>query len=196
MEQNVLVVAWFRYAAFADLDAFSRGQHHVHHSNLLQFRKPAARLIAQTRPLAQTGQHIPEHIRQEAHQDVGLDSVLFLMPNRSETEIAFMNPKRGFRFRELNVGSPEFLIGPIGHIGSEQITARAQGGPISGSFAFCPRQACSALSGRGTHVETGQATVDGGIQTGLESGEDQDPADWWKRGNDENDQYDGENEPK
>ena len=48
----------------------------------------------------------PQGQRQEAHQNVRLDAVLFVMKHRAQAEIAFGGPKRGLRLRELDVPAP------------------------------------------------------------------------------------------
>ena len=76
-------------------------------------------------------ERLPQHVGQEADQDVGQYAVLLLMPDRSDREVAFVNAKGGFRFRELDIRFPKFFVAPVGNVGPQQIATGAEGGPIA-----------------------------------------------------------------
>ena len=40
-------------------------------------------------------------------------AVLFMMPDRPDAQIGFLNTKRGLGFRELDVGLPKLFVSPI-----------------------------------------------------------------------------------
>ena len=60
------------------------------------------------------------------------------MPDRANFQIAFVNSKCCFGLCQLNVGSPQFFIAPVGHIATQQITACTQRGPVPFRFIFLP----------------------------------------------------------
>jgi len=49
------------------------------------------RFVAQSRLAATRGQSLPEHVGQEADQDVGLHSIFFLMPHRADRQVGLVN---------------------------------------------------------------------------------------------------------
>jgi len=73
------------------------------------FIKYLSGLISQSFALAHLGQCFPEHIGQKADQNMGLNPLLFLMPDGPQPQIAFLNPKRRFGFTKLDIGKPKFF---------------------------------------------------------------------------------------
>ena len=55
----------------------------------------------------------PQHVSQKADQNVCLNTVLFMMPDRPDAQVGFLNPKSGLGFRELDVGFPKLLVSPV-----------------------------------------------------------------------------------
>jgi hypothetical protein len=49
-------------------------------------------------------QALPLHEVEEAHEDVGLQPVGSLMPDRSHVQLVLLDTKGGFGLRELDVG--------------------------------------------------------------------------------------------
>ena len=116
MQQDRLVIGRFRHAAFADFDAVAGRQDDVDAANLREFLQDAAGLVAEARFLTQGGQRFPEHVRQKADQNVGQHTVLFLVPDRPNAQVALVNSKRRLRFGELDVCLPEFLVAPVADV--------------------------------------------------------------------------------
>ena len=112
------MVGRFRHAALADFDAVAGRQDDIDAANLREFLQNAAGFVAETGFLAQGGQRFPEHIRQEADQDVRQHPILFLVPDRPNAQVAFVNSKRRFRLGELDVRLPEFFVAPVAHVGT------------------------------------------------------------------------------
>ncbi len=82
VQQDFLVLTRFRDATFADFYSFSRWKDDVHDADVLKFFEDTARFVAQSGPLTQAGECLPQHVRQEAVQDVSQHAVFFLVPDR------------------------------------------------------------------------------------------------------------------
>jgi hypothetical protein len=65
-----------------------------------------ARRVAEARALLPHLEALPEHEGEEANEDVGLDAILALMPDRTQVQLIFLNAKRGFGLGELDVSLP------------------------------------------------------------------------------------------
>ena len=78
---------------------------------------------AQAGTLRPAFQRLAEHVRQKAHQNVGLDSLRRLMPYRSQAQLVFLDPERSLRFRQLHGGLPKILGRPVRDIASQEIAA-------------------------------------------------------------------------
>ena len=76
LEQDLLVLGGLADAAFADRRPGSGRQHHVHQRDLGEGLENLPRFVAQSRFAATRGQSFPEHVGQEANQDVRLYAVL------------------------------------------------------------------------------------------------------------------------
>ena len=63
VQQDRLVIGWFRHAALADFDAVAGRQDDVDAANLREFLQNAAGFVAKTGFLAQGGQRFLEHVR-------------------------------------------------------------------------------------------------------------------------------------
>ncbi len=72
---------------------------------------------------------LPQHVGQEADQDVGLDPLFLLMPDRSDPQVALLDAEGGFRLGQLDVRLPEFLGAPVGDVAPQQVAALAQSRP-------------------------------------------------------------------
>ena len=98
---------------------------------------------------------------EEANEDVGLDPLLALMPDRSNVQLIFLDAKSRFGLGELDVGLPQLLIAPIADVRNEEVyfpswirgpivgqrgvasdvTARKPAGHASGSNVMAKRAA-------------------------------------------------------
>ena len=78
---------------------------------------------AQAGTLRPAFQRLAEHVRQKAHQNVGLDSLRRLMPHRSQAQLVFLDPERSLRFRQLHGRLPKILGRPVRDIASQEIAA-------------------------------------------------------------------------
>jgi len=58
-------------------------------------------------------ERFPKHISKKADQNVRLDAVLFMMPDRTQAKIGFLNTEGGLSFAQLDVGLPQLLVGPV-----------------------------------------------------------------------------------
>ena len=67
-----------------------------------------------------------------------LDAVFFVMPDRTDAQIGFVNAEGRFGFAQLNVGLPKLFIGPILDIGAQDVSPFAQPGPIIPLGALAP----------------------------------------------------------
>ena len=119
VEQDLLMLSRCREAAFADVNSAAGWQHDVDHLQAAQLRENATRFVAESRLLTHLAQCFPEDVRQETDEDVSQNPLLFLVPDRADLEVAFVDAERGFRFGQLNVRLPQLLISPVGDVGSQ-----------------------------------------------------------------------------
>jgi hypothetical protein len=59
---------------------------------------------------------LPQHEGEEAHEDVGLQTVGSLVPDRSHVQPIFLDTESCFGWGELDVSLPQLLIAPIGDV--------------------------------------------------------------------------------
>ena len=59
-----------------------------------------------------------------------LDAVLFMMPDRTDTQIRFLNAEDSLGFAELDVGLPQLLVGPVVDVAAKNVSAFTEFGPI------------------------------------------------------------------
>ena len=82
------------HASSFDLQPALRRQDHIHDPHLLDLIQDLSRLLTQAGAFAPLRQRLPQHVRQEADQNVRLDALLFLMPDRPQAQVALVNPER------------------------------------------------------------------------------------------------------
>ena len=58
-------------------------------------------------------ERFPQHVSEKADQNVRFDAALFVMPDRTDAEVGFLNAEGGLGFAELNVGLPQLFVGPV-----------------------------------------------------------------------------------
>ena len=73
---------------------------------------------------------LPQDEGEKADEDVSLDAVLALMPDRTEVQLIFLDAESGFGLGELDIGLPELLIAPIADVRSQEIGAFRERGPV------------------------------------------------------------------
>ena len=66
---------------------------------------------------------LPQHKGKKADEDMGLNAVLVLMPDRTDVELIFLDAESGLGLGELDIGLPELLIAPIVDVRAQQIGA-------------------------------------------------------------------------
>ena len=81
IQEDFLVVAGLCNAARAELATIFRRQDDVDSTEFAQFRQHATRFVAEAGLLAELAQELPEHIRQEANQNMGQHAILFVVPH-------------------------------------------------------------------------------------------------------------------
>jgi hypothetical protein len=59
-----------------------------------------------------------------------LHAVLALVPDRPEVELVLLDTKSGFGLCELDIGLPELSIAPIADVGTQEIGALRERGPV------------------------------------------------------------------
>ena len=80
------------------------GQHDVVGLNACKLFEHSAWRVSETS--AALPHPLPQHEGQKAHQDVGLDAIGALVPDRPYLELIFLDTKGGFGLGELDVGLP------------------------------------------------------------------------------------------
>ena len=79
-----------------------------------------ARRVSETGALLPHLEALPQHEGEEAHEDVGLNAILALMPDRAHVQLILLDTESGFGLGELDVGLPELLIAPVGDVRAQQ----------------------------------------------------------------------------
>src|SRR5262249_56802440 len=75
-------------------------------------------------------QGLPQYEGQKAHEDVGLNAIGALVPDRAHLELIFLDAKRRFGLSELDVGLPQLFLAPVADVGAQQIGAFRYGSPV------------------------------------------------------------------
>ena len=150
VEQDLLGLVRFGDAPQPDGAAIVAGsgggrQHHVAALDLGQFLQHRARRVAQAGPPHPLGQRLPQHVRQETHQDVRLHPVGLLMPDRADFQFVFGDPKRPFRLGQLDVTFPQHGRIGLGQVRPQQVTALGERGPIAPAVVARPGHAQPGL---------------------------------------------------
>ena len=105
-------------AAQADLTVGGGRQHHVVRLDARELIEHGARGVAEAGAALPHLQRLPEDEGEEAYEDVCLDAILALMPDRTYAQLVLLDAKRRFGLGELNVGLPELLLIPIDDVGA------------------------------------------------------------------------------
>ena len=99
-------------------------------TKLILLSSLSTRLVAEAACLHHLAERLPQHVSQKANQNMSQHAVFFLMPDRSDSQVAFFDAKRGFGLGQLNIRLPKFLRRPIGDVRSQQVTTFRQSCPI------------------------------------------------------------------
>ena len=83
--------------------------------------------------MAPAAKVFPENIGEKANQNMSLHAALKMVPNRAESQLAFVDAKGGLRLGQLDVSAPKLFAAPIGDVGAQQITAFAAQQPENAS---------------------------------------------------------------
>src|SRR6516162_9830343 len=89
-----------------------------------------------TRRVAEAGaalphlQAFPQHEGEEADEDVRLDAVLTLMPDRPHVQLVLLDAKGGLSLGELDIGFPELPVAPVLDVVAQEIGAFRESRPV------------------------------------------------------------------
>jgi hypothetical protein len=86
-------------AAQPELAAVLSRQHDVGALNALEFVKDRPWARAEACAALPLLERLPQHVGEEAHEDVGLDAIGALVPHRANAELALLDPARGLSGR-------------------------------------------------------------------------------------------------
>ena len=92
-QQDLLVISRLGNAPGSDLRAGASWEHDVHGTDVGQLGKHSARFASQASFVTELTQRFPKHVGKEAHEDVSQHTLLFLMPDRANRQVALMNAK-------------------------------------------------------------------------------------------------------
>ena len=109
LDQSCLGVVRFDHAAQSKVGTVDYWEHDVHALNSAELLENRSRTVAKPGPLLPALQRLPKAEGQEAHEDVRLDALGLLMPDRPDRQVALVDPKRGFR---LVVPAPDRSVPP------------------------------------------------------------------------------------
>ena len=117
-------------AAQPDLIVGSCRQHDVVRLNSCELFEYRPWGVAKPGALLPHLQALPQHESEEAHEDVGLDALRALVPDRAHVQLIFLDPKGRFSLGELDVGFPELRIAPIRDVLAQEIGTLREGCPV------------------------------------------------------------------
>ena len=99
------------------------GQHDIAGLNTRQFFENGAGGIAEADTLLPQLKAFPQHEGQKADQDMSLNAIGALMPDRAHPQLVFLDPKSRFGLGQLDVGLPELFLAPVGNIRTQEVGA-------------------------------------------------------------------------
>ena len=74
------------------------------------FFEDRARRVTETSALLPHLEALPEHESEKANEDMRLDAIFALVPDRTHVQLILLNAKCGFGLCQLNVSLPQLLI--------------------------------------------------------------------------------------
>jgi len=119
-----------RHAAQANLALCCGGQDHIMRLNTCEFFKDRSRRVSEARMLLPHLEALPQHEGEKADQDMGLNAILALMPDRTYVQLILLDTESGFSLCELDIGLPQLLIAPVVNVRAQQIGALREHGPV------------------------------------------------------------------
>lgn len=147
VQKDGLVIGGTGDAAVADFDTLlAGGKDDVDQVDFAQLLKNATGLVAQTGRPSHLVQRLPENIRQETDQNVGLNPLFGLVPDRADPQIALVDPKCGFGLGQLDVRLPKVFGRPVRYVRSQKITALVERRPLAPCVVFLPRDTRAAVN--------------------------------------------------
>src|SRR5437764_12820726 len=105
-------------------------QHDVMRLDAGEFFEHGARGVTKTGALLPHLQALPQHESEKAHEDMGLQTIGALMPDRPHVQLVLLDAKGSFGLRELDVSLPQLLVAPIGNVGTQEVGALGERGPV------------------------------------------------------------------
>jgi len=105
--------------------------------SVLWVRPSSSRIAPQAGPMLPLLQGFPEHVGEEADEDVCLHAVLAPMPDRPDGQLALLDAEGGFG---LDVGAPQVPGTPVRDVGAEHVAAFAVARPVIPLGARAPGQ--------------------------------------------------------
>ena len=130
VEESGLCGVGLSDAAQADLSMGGDRQDHVMRLDPRELFEDRTRRISEACSLLPHLEGLPQHEGKKADEDMSLNAVGVLMPDRTEVELIFLNAERGLGLGELDIGLPELLIGPIVDVRTQKIGAFRERGPV------------------------------------------------------------------
>ena len=95
-----------------------------------QLFENGARRVSEAGALLPHLEALPEREGEKANENVSLNAILALMPDRTNVELILLDTERRFGLGELDVRLPELLIAPILDVRAQEIGAFRERGPI------------------------------------------------------------------
>ena len=125
-----LIAVGLSDAPQADLAVCRAGQHNVVRVDACQFLENGARRVTETGALLPHLQALPQYEGEEADEDVGLNAIFALVPDRTQIQLILLDAEGDLGLRELDVRLPELLIAPIIDVRAQEIGTLREFGPV------------------------------------------------------------------
>ena len=111
------------HAAKPDLPlcAVSQWQYDISRVNARKLSENRARAVAKPGAGLPLLKRLPQRVGEKADQDVCLDAVLLAVPDRANAQIGLLDAESGFSFAQLNVGLPQFFVGPVVDVAAQDV---------------------------------------------------------------------------
>jgi len=94
--------------------------------------------------VAELAEKRPQHVGQEADQEVGQHAVLLLVPHGPQRQVALSNAERRFRVGQSRVRPPQLFVAPVANVGPQRVGSFAQLRPRAPAFDLRPFDRCRA----------------------------------------------------
>ena len=111
VKERGLVSVGLSDAPQTDLAMRCGGQHHVVRVDACKFLENGTRGVAEASTALPHLQALPQHEGQKADENMGLNAILALVPDRTQIQLIFLDAEGGLGLGELDVSLPELLIG-------------------------------------------------------------------------------------